>query len=293
MRYLFDPKTKSVIFLIMILLFSLVPMKLGYSNIQANPLILMEEAIGGILTDTETSLQMIEASVLMNINESFKEEGDFMIFFDGNYTIYNPEETQKVTIAAPFYSYYDIEKTLRIEIEGIEKKFEITQLFPNKYEPLSMYGRKYAICDANITGYSNTSIRYTFDSEINRFSSSVKSINTNIYDAIMIIYDVGTAKAWDGVTTESVEFRIYGEQPTYFYNNTDIHDNLKFSVTNFTDSISYVWSWEETVIEDPWVFVEYIYESLWTPHPTSGYYFITTIIVLVILTIYAKFRIKD
>ncbi len=277
----------------MILLLFFVPMKLDNLNIQSNPLIVMEEAIGGIFTDTETNLQMIEANVLMNINETFKEEGDFMISFDGNYTIYNPGETQVVTIAAPFYSYYDIEKTLKIEIEGMEKEFNITQLFLSKYEPPSLYGRKYAICVANISSYSNTSIRYTFSSEINKFSDTIANKDTNIFDTIMITYDVGTARAWNGVTTETVEFRIYGEQPKYFYNNTDLYDNLKFSIFNFTNGKSYVWSWEETVIEDYWVFVEYAYESLWTLHPTSGFLLVTSIIVMVISTIYIKSRIKD
>ena len=33
---------------------------------------------------------------------------------------------------------------------------------------------------------------------------------------------MGTARGWDNVTTETVEFRVKGKQPDYYFNHTNI-----------------------------------------------------------------------
>lgn len=92
----------------------------------ANPLTVIEEAAGGLIPDNGTYLQMIEANVLFDIDETYGSSGSFFISFDWNYTIYNQNSTVNVSIAAPFFStYYGLEDTLRIEVEGINVDYYI------------------------------------------------------------------------------------------------------------------------------------------------------------------------
>ena len=92
----------------------------------ADPLSVIEEASGGILPAIDTDLQMIEAKVVMYIDETHGENGSFAISFDGNYTIYNPYETIEILIGAPFLTIYEgLTDTLKIEVEGLEKQYDI------------------------------------------------------------------------------------------------------------------------------------------------------------------------
>ncbi|MHA1347121.1 MAG: hypothetical protein ACTSVO_11390 [Candidatus Heimdallarchaeaceae archaeon] len=260
-------------------------------EITANPLSVLEQAVGGIVPGNGTVLQMIEANVIMDIDETYGENGSFAISFDGLYTIYNPNDTIEILIGAPFQTnFIDLVDTLKIEVEGLEKDFEmicfnegnVTENTWNEYFHLPvMYNSRYfALCNVSFSGNSNTTIRYTFDSRIS--ASSV--------DIIMIIYDVGTARAWNNVTTEHVEFRAYGEQPRYYYNHTsESMGNL--TLTDIENGKSYLWSWESVIIEDAWVFLDYSYYIPFTGS-TPGYLFLSTMVCLVAINIVFRYKKK-
>lgn len=260
-------------------------------EITANPLSVLEHAVGGIVPGNGTVLQMIEANVIMDIDGINRENGSFAISFDGLYTIYNPNDTIEVLIGAPFQTaFVDLVDTLKIEVEGVEKDFKMICFSESnetenpwiEYFHLSiMYNSRYfALCNVSFSGNANTTIRYTFDSKI----------GDNSVDVIMIIYDVGTARAWNNVTTEHVEFRAYGEQPRYYYNHTsESMGNL--TLTDIENGKSYLWSWESVIIEDAWVYLDY---SDYTPFtdPTPGYLFLSTIVCLVAINTISRYKKK-
>jgi len=170
-----------------------------------------------------------------------------------------------------------------LDVEGKETVFEIIQDFYYEYEPEQEIDRKYAIIRANLSGYSSTFIHYSFVSTI--FGYNPKGVVN-----IMIIYEVGTARVWDGVITETVEFRVLGKQPHYYTEYPRLHNNSKLSITDFVNGKSYEWSWEETIIEDPWVFVSYLYDPFAKTNFISIYLLVSSIFVLAILTSYGGFR---
>ncbi len=284
---------KSWTFLVCILLASLF-LHEGPNDAVANPLVLIEEVSGGIFPENSTDLQMIQADVIMDINERFEEEGDFFIDFSGSYTIYNPNNTCEVQIAAPFYSYYTkIVDTLTIKIGETDIEYEIIFLDFNEindiwsdyfFVPLS--GRYFFLSRVNFTGFSNTTIHYSFQSEVrkNRITDGEK-----IYDGLRLVYDVGTARAWNGNTTERIEFRVHGERPYHIYNLS------KPIVTDFESGTNYIWRWNNEFITHHFVFIEYRYlpNGIY-PTSTSGFdkiSFVSGLLITMILYAIKKKRI--
>lgn len=219
------------------------------SKTLANPISVIETSSGGILPGNNTNLQMIEANVLMDINESYGVEGEFEIYFDGNYTIYNSDNYTETVLAAPFQSeYVNMNSTLTIEINGTEVDYYILlyDYSNNSLNPWSDYlyysswaNRYFAICNASFADQANTTIRYSF-------YTLFYGGNRDVAD---IIYDVGTARAWEGVTTETVEFRVYGNQPSSYMPNEILCD-FEPVITNITNVNSYLWFWNQSSISE-------------------------------------------
>ena len=236
---------------------------------KANPLNFNRESFGVIVSSNDNDLQMIEANVLMEINETYGNEGDFKIVFDGNYTIFNPNVTTTTLIGAPFQSEYkDLSDTITAEVDNSPVEFDIISsnqhplsylryIWRPYFEDISEYfyiERCFVITNVTFPGFSNTSLRY-------RFSSFV-SYDTG--DGIEIAYDVGSARSWNNETTEFVEFRIYGSQPRHYSNRTD--DNYhNFTLSEINGGRSYLWSWEQTIIQDYFVGVNFSPDDIFSP----------------------------
>ncbi|OLS32869.1 MAG: hypothetical protein HeimAB125_04420 [Candidatus Heimdallarchaeota archaeon AB_125] len=257
------------------------------NRIVANPLNVFVESAGGLLPGNDTDLQMVEANVVMDIDETYGENGSFAVSFDGNYTIFNPNETLEIMIGAPFLTVYEgLTDSLKIEVDGIETEYDIVYYnynndsatpWMNYFQLYIVQERYFAICNITFSGQSNTTIRYRFDSITNfRYTEEV----------IWITYDVGTARAWDGLLTEYVEFNVYGKQPTYYYNNT-----ANTTVTEIENGKSYLWSWEKIdEIRTDYVFIEYFPTPTTTPSKTSGFWLLSSILCLIVLNSYRRFR---
>ncbi|MHA1219769.1 MAG: hypothetical protein ACTSSN_02885 [Candidatus Heimdallarchaeaceae archaeon] len=283
-------RIKLSVFLISVILIGFFVGIGNNSLTSANPLSVMEEAAGGIIPGNDTFMQLVEANVVMEIDESFGENGSFAISFDGNYTIFNPNETTSMLIGAPFLTTYEgLTESLEIEVEGIEVDYYILYYeYSNSsgnpwmiYFGLHIvYERYFAICNVTFEGHSNTTIRYSFDS----------IANVGNYDVLCVLYDVETARGWHNVTTENVEFRVKGQQPDYYYNNTNA-GVTSITITDIENGKSYLWTWEEKIIWDSWVYVEYMYYTPATT-PTPGYLFVSTLFSLIIINKYQKIKKK-
>ncbi|MBY8999556.1 MAG: hypothetical protein KGD64_01450 [Candidatus Heimdallarchaeota archaeon] len=255
-------------------------------NLLANPVNVLYQAVGGIIPVNQTNLQMIKTEVLMEINETYGEENEFMVSFEGNYTIYNSNITTKLLIGAPFYTVFDITDLL-IEVDGIEQEYEILlyDIYNNTITDWEDYidyfynqafeGRYFALCNVTFNSGVNTTIRY-------KFVSPVSTIGPDYgYGYINIRYDVGTANNWDGVITENVEIKIYGKQP-------DKYTSTGISIVDFAYGKRYIWSWIEEKID--LLFVEVSYD--FRVKGNSGFNGIYGIIVLLMSSIVLKFSRK-
>ena len=83
---------------------------------------------GNLFPEENCSLIMTNASVIFNID--YKEQYNRIdIGFKGNYTIYNPDATQNITLAAPFSAEFkNLESTCVIKIDNTIISFEFIQI---------------------------------------------------------------------------------------------------------------------------------------------------------------------
>ncbi len=226
------------------------------------------DASGGLLPINDTYLQMVEANVRFDIDETYGEKGEFRILFDGNYTIYNPNITIETFIGAPFFSFSDdIADSLKIEVENTLLNYTIVNIFDESlnftqwedyFGSSIYYERFFAICNITFTGYSNTTIRYSFDTITLKMDR-----NKNIY---AFVYDVGTAAAWNGNITETVVFSIYGKQPHDFscYSFNETHwINKEPIIEQIQNGFEYSWIWENERIKEKCIEISYISSDLW------------------------------
>lgn len=212
---------------------------------------------GNLFPEEKCSLIMTNASVVFDVN--YKEQYNRIdIGFKGNYTIYNPDTTQNITLAAPFsQEFKNLESTCVIKIDNTIKPFKFIQLhWSDPWDEyldsvgLGMSNRRNFIL-VNVTFPENSSVKveYSFDAYIDQPNSD---------DRLTIYYDVGTSRAWNGTITERVEFKTYGKLPDSYSNNTDIY-NYNFTVSNFSNGESYTWDWVDESIMINSVYISYYY----------------------------------
>jgi hypothetical protein len=218
-------------------------------EVSANPLGVNFSSAGGLIPRNFTDLQMIEAEVLMIVDETYGKESsrysEFNLTFEGHYTIYNPNVTCEMLVGAPFSGYYgEMEETLEISVNGLKTEFELIFLdfeeltsdwWSSYFSPQGVEGsmyyfhaRQFALTNITFTGFSNTTIDYSFNG----------TSWYNCYNDLKIVYDVATGNAWNGSTTETVEFRVIGKQPSQPSNPSTI-----LTISDIDGGKSYMWSW--------------------------------------------------
>jgi len=223
---------------------------------------------------------MIESNVLITPDERGIYE------FDGNYTIYNPDNTTQILLVAPFYCMDDyIFANISVEINEVEADFmlDYTVFNDDTYSLLEQHlnftdiGRQLVLCNITFDGHSNTTVRYSYTSQ--------EWITTYSY----FIYDIGTATAWNCTTVETVEFRITGSQPDSYYPEIDASNP---DIINIPDGKSYKWYfWTEAQFEE--------YQVVWlgyfpvteTPTNESSLPLVYCFIAMVVMLPY-KYKIK-
>jgi hypothetical protein len=258
---LFHRSDKVVCWLVLILLIGFL---VNYNNIErsnANPFNLGYESSGGLIPLNSTHLQMIEANVLYEIDESYGSRGEIRIKFDGNYTIFNNNVTLSTIIGAPFDSLWlAIVDSLVIEVDGIDTNYEIARDYEFtefKWPEGGFYYSDCAICNVTLTGFSNTTIRYSFD-----YISEVMYRNG---DSLEIVYDVFTASFWNGNITEQVVFEVKGEQPSLYncqgYDGESYFDKEPI-IEEIGERIVYGWYWENERIEETNIILHFWYSEL-------------------------------
>ncbi|UCC20368.1 MAG: hypothetical protein JSV62_03510 [Promethearchaeota archaeon] len=219
-------------------------------------------------------LIMTNASVLFDIN--YNEPSNIIdISFEGNYTIYNPNVSQNITVAAPFSSEFkNLESTCIIKVENDQKPFTFYQYHWSdpwaEYLDTVEFGSLYSFVLTNITIVENSSVQieYSFNAYM------IPSIDD---DQIRISYNVGTSRAWNGSITERVELNTHGKLPNSFSSEPPYFDDYDFTLMNFSDSRSYTWEWIDETININTVYISYSF-----PH----HRFIRMLRFFIILSLY-------
>ena len=74
---------------------------------------------------------------------------------------------------------------------------------------------------------------------------------------MIIYYDVGTSRAWNGSITESVEFKAHKKLPNSYSTIGPDSNNYSCTVSNISDGRSYVWEWVDEIIMIDSVYISY------------------------------------
>ena len=215
---------------------------------------------GNFLPEENISLIMTNASVLFNI-DAVAYRSRINIDFQGNYTIYNPNKSQNVTLAAPFspdFENLESSSVIRIANTTISHSyFEYnTTLSPwEEYLDWHYYGgRKFLIINVTFPENDTITIEYSFDAYLDIYES---------YDGLEIFYDVGTSRAWNGTTSERVEFKVYGKRPDSYSVYRKDYFEYNCTISEIEDYTSYTWEWENEIINVNCVYISFSYYNPW------------------------------
>ncbi|MFW9826740.1 MAG: hypothetical protein ACFFEY_03860 [Candidatus Thorarchaeota archaeon] len=240
----------------------------------ANPLAVPEYRYsGGLLPPENVSLSLVSAKVVIDADTSnLRYLGK--ISFKGNYTILNSGNDLNITIAAPFN--INPENNLTVLINNTLVPSDIlysdelqSELWLEYVENISTYfltPRYWILSNISIAKNDTTDIYYEFNHPEPIYSRDLVSFD--------IIYDVGTARLWNGTITEKVEIKTHGYNPRSIYN-----EDL-CQISDILDGKSHTWEWVDERIEIDIVGVYYYY---WIQDEYEQIYF--NIKIMLILTV--------
>jgi len=211
---------------------------------------------GNFLPEENCSLIMTNVSVIFNVNAE-QHLSRIHIDFTGNYTIYNPNESMKVTLVAPFSSdFKNLESSCVIKIDNTTVSYDFID-YNFTDSPWEEYldwqyerNRKFLIINATFPENDSITIEYSFDAHIDIMSS---------FDILHIFYDVGTSRAWNGTITERVEFRVYGKRPDSYSSYRKDRFEYNCTISDIEVGKSYAWEWENEIINVNSVYISYSY----------------------------------
>jgi len=180
----------------------------------------------GFVPVENTYMIMTNANVVIDVN--YRESSNkIYLHFNGNYTIYNPNVSQSITLGAPFSSEFkNLDENCIIKVNENSIPFTVVdqdidespwdQYIDYYYHGLGSY-RKFIVINISIPANDSLDIGYIFNTYI---------ANPNYRQSIHIYYDVGTSRAWNGPITERVEFRVVGNNPNIIRLIQDIAPRL-------------------------------------------------------------------
>ncbi|MBA7514879.1 hypothetical protein ES705_06915 [subsurface metagenome] len=187
-------------------------------NITATPPGLPDQFIADIFSSTNTTVCLININTMITIDAT-----DFLnkigINFDGNYTLFNPENTTNLTLILPFSLCIDIHNsTFEASVNDTQILFEVLS---NIEENLINTGinldfLKFFVVHCPITLItSNLTLLENNTYIINyQFSGSIPK-PLGFRNLFYMAYYLETARAWKGNLTQRAEFKVFGKLPIY------------------------------------------------------------------------------
>lgn len=208
--------------------------------------------MGGIVHDSNNSLNLVNADVVLTI-DSTDFQNNISMLFNGNYTIHNPTNTtENVTIYAPFSFQGDnIESGWQVAVNGTPTDFSsvwadsLNSNLSSYFENYTAYIAFYIVINITILKETSQVISYRL----------YKTMENPLYytDYYSIRYIVATARAWKNYITEKVEFKVQGKLPTSYTEYTE----KSCSISTIPNGKSYSWNWDNESIKDDIVGINY------------------------------------
>ena len=238
----------KIVFCFFILVLSTLLPYIG--NSRADLLEVYAKGTGNFLPMENCSLIMTNASIIFNIEHRTNR---IDISFEGNYTVYNPDESLNMTLVAPFSTdFYNLESTCIVKVGGNITPFSFLeynffespweQYLDTRFEMSSR--RKFIVINTTVAENSSIELEYSFEAY---------TVDPNSVDVLEIYYDVGTSRAWNGSITERVEFKVHGKLPDSYSE----YEQGNCTITNIENGKSYVWEWLNEVITTNSVYIKY------------------------------------
>ncbi|MFX0048130.1 MAG: hypothetical protein ACFE8G_08170 [Candidatus Hermodarchaeota archaeon] len=245
---------------------------------------------GDFFPEENCSLIMTNANVIFNIY--YQESSNKIdISFTGNYTIYNPDSSQNITLAAPFSSEFkNLESSCVIKVDNLINPFKIIQ--HHWSDPWDEYLDSVGLGMSNRRDFILTNVSFPENSSVKiEFIFDAYMIESPDDDEVTIFYDVGTSRAWNGTITERVEFKTHGKLPNSYSKSIPEMFNYTCTVSNFSDGRSFTWEWidERIMIDSVYISYSYPINRFWRMMSIviilAGYFGVSLIIVFIVLKI--------
>ena len=187
-------------------------------NITAPPPGLPDQFIADIFPRTNTTVRLININTMITIDATdfYNKIG---ISFDGNYTLFNPENTTNLTLILPFSLCLDVQNsTFEASVNDSQIPFEVLS---NTEENLTSTGinldfLKYFVVHCPITLItSNLTLLENKTYIVNyQFSGSIPK-PLGFRNLFYMAYHLETARVWKGNLTQRLEFKVFGKLPIY------------------------------------------------------------------------------
>ena len=262
-------KRSRIVFIILLSSTFLLYLNSGIPNSKANPVWIYPAEFGGFIPKDDHSCSMPNASVLIEIsapNPNIQYDR-YELEFTGNYSLYNPNNPLNLTIAAPFSSYvFGENSTCIIKINDSIIPYKVIQYHWNESyswdEYISIHNRNLIICNITLPMNKTVILEYKFESYLELPRMNIDSLEFH--------YDVGTAAAWNGTISETVEFKVHGRQPDSYSNNNNPR------IIDISDGKRYIWEWRNIVIPIGMHSVYISYKGYYDHYAISlgNYYFV-------------------
>jgi len=245
-------KHKKIIYIIVTLYF-LLDLSISIPNVSAPPPAPKpDQFIAEIFPNSTLPLQLIYTNTVITFNATdFSNKID--IYFDANYSIYNPENTTIVPAILPFSLATNISNFMfDVHVNNTHNSYDLFSVFPwneniteiNVNLPvIDIY--PIALIRTNVTLLKNSTsvIRYCFSGSISNPLDS--------RELFYIVYSLGTSQDWIENTTGKVELRVYGKEPVFVTSgNPPNHLFPQYVDINGGKSFSYEWNNINTFVMD-------------------------------------------
>ncbi|MFX1278507.1 MAG: hypothetical protein ACFFA3_03770 [Promethearchaeota archaeon] len=232
-------KESKFAYIVIFFFISLVFLNKEISNSKANLAPIQTSEFGGFIPKVDSSCFMPNASVLIEINATYLDN-HFDLEFSGNYTLYNPNETLNLTIAAPFSDHLlGLNSTCTIKMNDSILPYEIIEYESGEHyswdDYINMVHRNLIVCNITLLENKTTILKYNF-----------KTIFVYDVGILSFHYDIGTARIWNGTISEIIEFRVFGQQPDTY--NILSSQQITFEIIEIPNGNRYIWGFKNVLI---------------------------------------------
>ena len=219
---------------------------------------------GGLIPKENVTLSLISADVLIDV-DMFNLNIPGRRSYNANYTIFNPGEAVNITIGAPFCSFQA--ENCTVCVNGTSISFDVINDYQIDYDnnefaiwnqylynrsnyqinPWPYLGGFWILCNISVPQNSYLNLEYEFYSP-----QRSRYFVEGYYN---IIYDVGTARLWEGNITESVVINIHGHLPHHIY------EEQSCLISDISDGKIYQWGWDNERVEVNFVGLYYYFND--------------------------------